>query len=279
MNQTTAPTAAELWRSSLILAVTTAVAAGVLALGHMNIPGLSLWQDLQLLLVSTSLAGLLVFWCRRPNAVLCRIAFLAVVASAIVAMTVNQHLLAESRRLFPFMGHKAMLVAIALIARSRSLGLIAIGAVTLAGTLQALASGGTTAAVGSEPLLTCLFAVIAVVMLLLRSRGHSAERALVLARADTTAAQHLASTFLAIRDLANTPLQTLVLAIGVLERRHGTESELVGGMKRALEQLQRLNEVLVTAELDLRADSPHLDAFDPWQELDKRLAPQNRPRK
>jgi hypothetical protein len=271
MKPARSPGADELWRAAFVLAVATGIASVVAALGYRKIPGLTLWQDVQLLLVAGATAGLLQRQRKTPSRAICAAAFLTVVAASLVTMTVNQHQLSLSgRMLLPLVGHKAALLAIAMIAPTIWLGSISIGLITLAVILQTRVFTRGALFPG-EPLLTCLIAGVAVAVLVSRARGRAAERALALTRAEATSAERLATIFLAIRDLANTPLQTLELSTSLLELRNVADIDLVARMKRALAQLQRLDAVLLAEESRLHGQWLNLDSFDAWQELARRL--------
>src|SRR5690349_10721888 len=111
------PDAEELRRSLFALAVATGIGSAVASLGYRHVPGLGLWQDVQLSLISAAAAGLLLLRRKTLSAVACRGVFLAIIAAALVTMTVNQHQLATGGRLFlPLIGHKALLLAVGIIA-------------------------------------------------------------------------------------------------------------------------------------------------------------------
>ena len=279
MNQEGDRRAIELWRSSLVLAFSSGIASVIAALAFRHLPGLSLWQDFQTTFVAGVIAGLLFLQRKKPRALVCGVAFITVVASTMVTMAVNQHQLSVSGRAFflPLGGHKAMLLAIGIIAPPVWLGAFSIAVVTLGAILQTTLLTAGAVPFGGEPLVTCAIAGVAAGLLVMRTRARAAQRALAISRAEAMAAERLATTCLAIRDLANTPLQTLTSSTSLLELREGADLELVARMKRALGQLEHLNEILAAEEAQVRVDWRHLETFDPWQELAKRLGPAGQP--
>jgi hypothetical protein len=269
----------ELWRSSWVLALATGIASVIAALAFRHVPGLSLWQDFQMTFVACLMAGLLFLQRKKPRAPVCGTAFITIVASMMVTMTVNQYQLSVSGRAFflPLAGHKAMLLVIGFIAPPPWLGALSISALTLGGILQTMLLAPGAVPFRGEPLVTCAIAGVAAGLLVMRTRARATERALAITRAEAMAAERLAMTFLAIRDLANTPLQTLTSSTSLLELREGADLELVARMKRALAQLERLNEILAAEEAQGRVDWRHLEGFDPWQELAERLGRAGKP--
>jgi hypothetical protein len=269
------PSAEQLRRGLLGLALVTLLVSLVAALDYGQLPGISLWQDLQLAIVSAAMVGCLLLEGKRPRPMVCRVAFVIIVVSTLVTMTVNQQQLALSGYpLLPLVGHKAMLLTIGTVAPGLWLGAISIVAITVAAIVQATALPGEAFS-GGEPLLTCLIAGVSTGLLVARLRARAVERALANSLAEARAAERLAATYVAIRDLANTPLQTLELSTKLLELREDVDAALVARMRRALDQLERLSEVLVAEEERHLPEPRRMAAFDPWRELALRLRPQS----
>jgi hypothetical protein len=266
------PNAEELRRASLGLAFATCLMSLIAGLGYRNNPGLGLWQDVQLACVSLAAVGLLLLQRKGPRIAACRAIFLTIIASTLVTITLNSHQLAQVGRPFlPLLGHKAALLLIGILAPGRWLGWLSIAAITMGGLLQTTMFPSEARLLAGEPLLTCVIAAVAGGLLVVRMRARAAERALAVSLAEATAAERLATIFLAIRDLSNTPLQTLELATRLLELRGEADADLVVRMKHSVDQLKRLKEVLIAEEERLPAGLRHLAGFDPWQELARRL--------
>jgi hypothetical protein len=102
-----------------------------------------------------------------------------------------------------------------------------------------------------EPWFTVIIAGIGLVLLIHRLHRFAVERELVRAQAESRRVEELARMSLAVRDLANTPLQTLELALGLL-RLDNAPAALVERMDRALAKLRQLNRLLAGYEANLR---------------------------
>ena len=95
-----------------------------------------------------------------------------------------------------------------------------------------------------EPFCIIAYGVFALVVLGFKQRGNTLRAELENARAEKVALERLARVAIALRDLANTPVQTLEL---VRQRLRDGEPHLglqIERMGRALERLQRLNDLL-----------------------------------
>lgn len=95
-------------------------------------------------------------------------------------------------------------------------------------------------------------------------RGHRQRReiATTVKLEQAEALQHLSRSYLAVRDLVNTPLQTLRVSAHLLGERYPAEHEVVGAMERAVKRLDELNHVLAD-EASAVEWSPGTEAFDP----------------
>jgi hypothetical protein len=106
-----------------------------------------------------------------------------------------------------------------------------------------------------EPLGIIAYGVFALVVLGFKQRGNSLRKELEHARSEKVALERVARVSMAMRDLANTPVQTLEL---VRQRLLTDDPQLprqTERMGRALERLERLNDIL----------APHQSAVA-WQE-------------
>ncbi len=95
-----------------------------------------------------------------------------------------------------------------------------------------------------EPMGIIAYGVFALVVLGFKQRGISLRQELEHARSEKVALERVARVSMALRDLANTPVQTLELVRQKLlthDPHIATQTERMG---RALERLQRLNDVL-----------------------------------
>jgi hypothetical protein len=110
-----------------------------------------------------------------------------------------------------------------------------------------------------EPWVTLAFGVGCGILAVARGRQMTHERRVVEAQRDNAGALRLAHVALAVRDLANTPLQTIELNLWMLERRH--EELDLAPIRRAVARLEQLQQILGEYEPPQQY-SPADESFD-----------------
>jgi hypothetical protein len=120
-------------------------------------------------------------------------------------------------------------------------------------------------AIPEEPWVTFAFALAGGWLAWMRVRQLAAERALEAARREFELRTQLSRVALAVRDLANTPLQVLELELALLDKRAPPGKELAA-IRRAVERLAALNRRL--AAFDPPDGKPGA-AFDAKRVLDE----------
>lgn len=182
----------------------------------------------------------------------CDIAFAIVTAPFVVSIWLPQlydlhgHSLVE-----PMLAHHFLLLGIAVSAPTwRSGGaLIAVFTVHALALWRVLAHSASSPALDREPWFTLFFAVIAALLLYTRSRRRELERRLAAAEARARALSQVSGMLLALRDRANTPLQTLEIAIARLEQGGHADVGSVALMRRALERLVSIQRALAETKV------------------------------
>jgi hypothetical protein len=99
-----------------------------------------------------------------------------------------------------------------------------------------------------EPWITLCTAALAIWLAYSRAQLLSRERTLRLKLRETTEALRLAKMALAVRDLANTPLQVIELQLALLEERYKPVPPEIAPLRRALNRLSELSKILETYE-------------------------------
>lgn len=170
----------------------------------------------------------------------------------------------------PLMPHHFLLLGIAIAAPTvRSggalLSLFATHALVLKHVLE---NGGEVPTLSREPWMTLLFTAIAGMLLLTRSRRRSLEQRVAAAEERARMLVDVARMLVALRDRANTPLQTIEIAVQLLAE-DGAASEQVSAMARALRRLASVQEMLARsgAELATIAGDPAVSPGDLEQSL------------
>lgn len=159
---------------------------------------------------------------RRPSQRRATAIMLVLFVTLLPLLTLNEaSLLAMRRPYTPFMGHKFLMVSMALLAGSRFAQALVLDLLTAASALAAFfvlhMSAHRDVISVAEPGVTLVFMVIGIVLLVMRERRRSASIALLRAEAAAAADQRRAVLILALRDQLNTPLQSLLASAAVLE--------------------------------------------------------------
>jgi hypothetical protein len=118
-----------------------------------------------------------------------------------------------------------------------------------------------------EPWSSLICGGFAAVLAWYRAQRLRREVSLLAKQERAASLQRVARTFLAIRDLANTPIQTLRVALALLRARHPEEQELAAKMDRSLDRLRDMNEILATDENAI--DWYEGESFDSVQALQR----------
>jgi hypothetical protein len=143
----------------------------------------------------------------------------------------------------PFQANKLGMLIVAALGPELTPGLICIAAYGLTAIAQQSLLAGRPSAM-NEPLIMIIFMSVAVVLLVFRVRGAATERALARARADAETAAEINRRLLALRDLANTPLQNIEVAAHLLESEYPAAKHLTDAMVRAVVRMRDLQPIL-----------------------------------
>jgi hypothetical protein len=100
----------------------------------------------------------------------------------------------------------------------------------------------------SEPWITLFHALVALGLLAYRVRQQEQSLEFSRARAETAALERLARVAVAVRDAANTPLQTLEVSTRLLETRHPEARPIADRIARAVDRLRQLTQLLAGYE-------------------------------
>ena len=254
----------------------TAVAVQLLTIVGLSIDG-AYWQvshgwvpRAHLTGLGVAILWLLVLFARRrhPSEVLGATAVLSNTVFVLLALWLADGILArEPRAWVPFQSHKLGVVATALIAPCPTwVGALCIVAFTALSVVQYVefpASVQAHLAIG-EPWASLAFGAFALGVFIYRKRGLRIERETAWAHAETKSLEkRLARVSFAVRDLSNTPLQTLRLATAMVRRRHPEEAVgKLDRMERALGRLEQLEKALARYEAGV-AWCPGDESFDP----------------
>ena len=191
------------------------------------------------------------------------------VAFIICALWVtNEKFASNGRAWAPFQADKLGAMTVGLLTPELWVGLVSIAAYFVAVLAQlALFSPEirSNMAMG-EPWATAVFVFFAVVLLVQSHRRYELERRGAHEKEQAASVERLARAFLAIRDYANTPLQTIESTAALLVMTRPDAAESMAPIGRAVGRLRELNQVL--SKLESRVEWRTSDtAFDAEQLL------------
>jgi hypothetical protein len=198
------------------------------------------------MLLNAGILSLLVVRSHRPDARLAGRLFLVNALVVIAALWFSNEACAESGRPWvPFQANKLGMFTVALLAPEPRVGVLGIAAYAGASLLQlaTLSSAALGRLALGEPWATVAIAAFAAVMLVFWSRRDARERRLSRAYEEARARERVARVLLEIRDLANTPLQTISLSTALLRRQKPELQSVLGRVDRALQKLSELDTI------------------------------------
>lgn len=150
----------------------------------------------------------------------------------------------------PFQASKLGCMIVALTAPNFIVGIIGI-AVHAGGSILSFLLFTTEIREGlafGEPIPIFAFAMASIFALLFRTRQMSLEHRLQRSLAEAAAMKSLAEAFVHLRDLMNTPLQTIELSVSMLDEKHDKQKEILDIIRNSLKELGKLNQLLSTYE-------------------------------
>jgi len=249
-----------------------AVACGLGALGMLldlvitrSIPGTPEWPNVACSAVSLTLLALMLSGRRSPRFVAA--AFIANNLAMATAFWISDSYFAQTvQHWTPFRPHQLGILTTALLAPPTMwAGVVGIATFVVGAVGHYFLFDPATRAqlpAGSHTVVIA-YGMTGLVLFVYRLRHTAAVRARTRAESEKAALRRLARSFLALRDLANTPLQTLEVGVGLLRDRDGNgnggvdgvdRAEVIDRMRRALERLRESHRLLAG-----------LDAHVPWE--------------
>lgn len=192
--------------------------------------------------------------------------FTAVTLPYLVIFVVAEVAMAASGRMWqPLTGHRLLMLGLGLLApMGPELGVCLVGAFALEAVLLWYGLGlNTRLQMPWEPWITLVWGGTACGLLAFRVRTQRIEQHLRKARAETESLEQVARLLLAMRDAANTPLQSLEVGVSLLRQRSpGPDNDaLLATMERALTRLRSLTQRMSVADPLLSWDS-HEESID-----------------
>jgi hypothetical protein len=228
--------------------------------------------------LSTVVSGVLlviIFLVRRKSLLLSTAVFLGCLGIVFFASAVTNNLLAFSNARFEaFLGYKLGALAVAIIAPFPIwIGFFIIGFSGIAPVVQyfLLPPEIQTNIFVQEPWASVIYAIIAAAILYHRLREVKNEREIIRIKTRKKALNDLAAIFLSLRDLTNTPLQSIELTAALLNGNVLERREASRHLERSLVHLREVSQVLKYYEKDVDW-SKVSTSFDAVTDLQQKLS-------
>jgi hypothetical protein len=175
----------------------------------------------------------------------------------------------------PLTGHRLLMLGIGLLAPTGlGLGLGLIGAFAMESVLlwYGLELSGRLD-MPWEPWITLVWGGTACGLLIFRVRTQRIEQRLQKARAEAESLERVARLFLAMRDAANTPLQSLEVGVSLLQQRSPENASLLVILERALTRLRSLTVRMAIADplVDWDSNEESIDSEEVLRNLEESL--------
>ena len=103
-----------------------------------------------------------------------------------------------------------------------------------------------------EPWTILIYALFAGVLLLYRLRWLALEREMLRVQSEAAVIERMARTFLAVRDYASTPVQTIGICAELIRARHPELAPILKRIDRSVDRLTNLGRMFQTYESALR---------------------------
>jgi hypothetical protein len=218
------------------------------------------------ILVSLAVTGYLIVDRRRPRLGLARVLF---VLPAVPVVAMNWFLAGErAAQGLPmelFVREAVASAVYALAAPPRAIvSLLPIAAFTMESLLVYLRVRWSAewSVPSWQPWTSLAYGGCMALLALYRAHRQRGEVATIVKLEEAGALQRLLRSHLAVRDLVNTPLQTLGISAHLLRARCPEAGEVIGSIERAVERLNELNQVLSEGASAIEW-SPGTEGFDP----------------
>jgi hypothetical protein len=228
-----------------------------------NIPGIPLAPSLVAMGVGLMIFAILMIYQKRLSQLQISLLYLTNTLAVTFGLDLRAPYFAEfAHNWVPFQANKLGCLIVALTAPSFTTGLLSIG-IHVAGavvTLSLLSESIRANLSFGEPAPTLAFAFIGILTLAYRARQMKIHRDLLRAQTEAESMKLLALSFAQVRDLMNTPLQSIILGLELLSDKT-TDAGVLRKIRAALENLVQVNRILTRYEnqMDWERSAEFLD--------------------
>ena len=259
------------WLSTLISLFLTLIGIPLELKIEQAVPGVPRWPALATLGLALAMLGILLVLRNHKDPRPAIAAFLInnLAIAAMLWITAGHYAVAP-RTWIPFQANKLSMLTVAVLAPTTWVGAITIGLYSVSAFLgfAALDAAARGRLPVGEPWALIAYLLFACVILLYRARQQRIEERMVCAESEAANLAHMARVFLAVRDLANTPLQTIAATTAMLEEIPAARVH-AQRLRRSLDRMKEWEQILGEESRHLRWAETDT-AFDPLLVLKKR---------
>jgi hypothetical protein len=212
-----------------------------------TVPGIPLWPEIGSIAIGVVLLAALFVRRKHRTARFANIVFLLDVVAIAGALWLTNPYYAESGRPWvPFQANKLGMVTVALLAPEIWVGLpsVAIYGGLCVIQMHTFSEAALSRFAIGEPMASIIIGVFSGALLVYRLKRLALERELVRAHTEEQSMATFAKTMLAIRDLSNTPLQTIAFASAAARIEYPAATPALDRIDAALAEIKAIGERL-----------------------------------
>jgi hypothetical protein len=239
------------WRGAFFAAALNAGGMAVDAFLARGVPGMPTYPNVMSAVVGIGLMAVLLIRRHRATVRFGSVAFLINTVAMLIALWITSGYWAATGPAWtPFQANKLGALAVPMLAPQLWVGLTSIAGFALMAVAKfyVLPPDIQRGFPVGEPWFVLVFAAFAAVLLVFRCRGLALEREMLRVHAEAESAEHLAQTFLRLRDYTNTPIQTIAFTTELLRTKDHDLQPSLDRIERAVEKLTALSHALTRYE-------------------------------
>jgi len=218
-------------------------------------PGVPVNPAILSFIVALALLAALLRWRKTPSVRWANIIYVINTAAVLtVLLATNTGFASLDPHWSPFQASKLGCLIAAMVAPGFGVGLLSILAYCVSAFVQFqffIPPEVKTSMDTAEPWPIFAFGLAGVLALVYRFRRAQLEQKFARVQAQNFAIKQLASAFLNIRDLMNTPLQVIELSTRILRDPSASQKSVIDNIDRSVQSLREINSVLVQHEKEI----------------------------
>jgi hypothetical protein len=263
------------WRGTALATAITGVLALLLQLKELLLGGAPVGPAIASGIFAAVSVAILLAYRRTATPRVCGLAFLANTANIVLTLWSSSSSRSVLAGLWtPFSASTLGVITLALLAPDLWTGLLSIVALVVLGVAKyATLSVAARAYLRlHQPWIVLTHGALALALLMYRVRSLALEQRYWTEHSERMALERLARRLIAMRDLANTPRQTILFSAALLRARRPELEEIIVRIEHALQRLEALDRVLDVNAADVEWQRGE-ESFDPLAMLDRPAHP------